>query len=392
MVAICGGGTSGPKILPELAVAYSAGRLAQLLLASGIGELSAWLPLVGVIPVVYSSFCASDPPAMVALTQAESDALANNTFGTDFLNGLGKFKDVLLNLIWLDVCQCTSGALATPTIPAVDPDTPVFKPPVPVTNTPCIKVIGPGFTQSTTNSNLQVQINLAGYNATAARITISQSIASGAGVTAHWIFEQDLIADTPSTVRVDSFNVGPTASVVKTFTIAPTTNKVTLTTTFGSGSGTTLQADTVEIFCNGDVPGAPADPCCPPDVTTQAYLDLILAQVNLIQRQSVPFSYVSSTAHSGLTGAGSINIQGLLGAKVHVSTLPSSYGVSGTSPGEHFDLGFLTFGTADGFPSSYRLERVDQLLLPARCSAYTVLDYDLAPGVVVTITELLREP
>jgi len=114
--------------------------------------------------------------------------------------------------------------------------------------------------------------------------------------------------------------------------------------------------------------------------------------VTLIQRQAVPFAYVASTAHSGLSGAGSLSISGLLGIKVAVTTLPAQLGSQGTSPAEYFDMGWLTFGTLDGYPQSYRLERSAQILLPNLCSAFTSLDYDLHPGVVVTITELLREP
>jgi len=62
------------------------------------------------------------------------------------------------------------------------------------------------------------------------------------------------------------------------------------------------------------------------------------------------------------------------------------------SPDEHFDLGFLTFGTPDGYPTSIRIDHNPQLALPARCGAYTDLAYTLHPGVVATITELRREP
>jgi len=113
--------------------------------------------------------------------------------------------------------------------------------------------------------------------------------------------------------------------------------------------------------------------------------------VTLIQRQSVPFAYVPGAVHTAISGAGAIAVSGLIGALIDVTTLPASYGSRGTSPAEHFDLGFLAWGTTDGYPSSVRLEHDPQLSLPARCSAFTELAYDLSPGVVVTITELHRE-
>jgi hypothetical protein len=124
----------------------------------------------------------------------------------------------------------------------------------------------------------------------------------------------------------------------------------------------------------------------------QAQLDVIQQLLTLIQRQAVPFAYVSKTVHSGLSGAGSISVQGLLGVKLECTTIPSSLGVAGTSPAEHFDLGWITWGTADGYPQSVRIEHSPQLSLPARASAFTSIAYDLHPGVVATITELQREP
>jgi hypothetical protein len=124
----------------------------------------------------------------------------------------------------------------------------------------------------------------------------------------------------------------------------------------------------------------------------RAEIDQILGLVTLIQRQSVPFAYVPGTVHTGLSGAGTLSVQGLIGAKVAFTTLPSELGRVGTSPVELFDAGFITWGTADGYAQSEHLEHSPQLSLPARCSAFTSLAYDLHPGVVVTITELVREP
>lgn len=136
----------------------------------------------------------------------------------------------------------------------------------------------------------------------------------------------------------------------------------------------------------------PAQPCCPPDPAVVGLLSTILENVRLMQRQLAPFAYVSGPAHTALSGAGTFDIQGLLGVRVNVTTIPGRVGEAGTSPTEYFDLGYLTFGTADGYPHAVRLERAQQLVLPARCSVFTTLAYDLTPGVVVTITELVREP
>jgi hypothetical protein len=145
-------------------------------------------------------------------------------------------------------------------------------------------------------------------------------------------------------------------------------------------------------YCNGDTPGGTASGCCPPDPAVNLLLESVLQLTTLIQRQAVPFAYLTSTVHSGLTGAGSIDIFGLLGVAVTVDTIPDSRGRSGTTPTEYFDLGYITFGVVDGFPHSVKLEHNGQLIMPARCSVFTSLSYDLTPGVEITITELVREP
>lgn len=157
--------------------------------------------------------------------------------------------------------------------------------------------------------------------------------------------------------------------------------------TWGTEGGVAIGLDFTRLQANQNT-----TPCCPPDETGLAYLDQILKAVTLIQRQAVPFGYVASTAHAGLSGAGTLDISGLLGASVTVTTIPGQYGRGGSSPVEYFDMGFVTFGTPDGYPSSYRVERSSNVFLPSRCGAYTTLAYDLPPGVVATITELVREP
>jgi hypothetical protein len=150
---------------------------------------------------------------------------------------------------------------------------------------------------------------------------------------------------------------------------------------------------TLDLYCAPAAPtGLAGAPCCPPDPTLAAQLAQILGMVTLIQRQSVPFGYVPGAVHAGLSGTGSIAIAGILGAKMDITTLPASLGSSFTSPAEHFDVGFITWATPDGYPTSDRIEHQPTLSFPLRAGLYTELFYDLHPGVVVTITELLREP
>jgi hypothetical protein len=120
-------------------------------------------------------------------------------------------------------------------------------------------------------------------------------------------------------------------------------------------------------------------------------LQQILGIVTLLQRQIAPFAYIASTVHAGLTGSGSFAIQGLLGVKLALTSIPAGIGNIAGTPQEFFDVGFVTFGSPDGYDHSVRIEHNPQITLPPRCSAFTTFGYSLPPGVVVDVTELIRE-
>jgi len=90
-----------------------------------------------------------------------------------------------------------------------------------------------------------------------------------------------------------------------------------------------------------------------------------MAMVTLI-RQAAPFGYVPGAIHAGLTGTGVIAIQGLIGCKVDITTLPTQL-CDLRLARRTFRPRFLTFGTPDGYPTSIRIDHNPQLALPARC-------------------------
>lgn len=392
MTALCGGGTSGPKPAVAAVVDYSSGLIASILAARGLGWLIPVIPLAGLPPLVLANFCGSDPPALPTFTSAETSAIIGLQFGSDFDSGVSKLKDLILHSLWYDACQCTSGSLTA--FPTITPPagTPITLPPLPNATVPCDTKASTNLTWGPGSGTIFPKItDYRAMNVTMFRVTTVNSVFSGTGPAESISFKQ-YGTDFTTVLRTDVFAVSHAQTSVQYFPALPGTGAFDYQTTWNATTGLTLSQTTVDAFCNGDAPGGVQQPCCPPDLATQASLDLILQTVTLIQRQAVPFGYVPSTVHAGLSGAGVIPIAGLIGAKVAVTTLPTQLGRAGSTPVEYFDMGFLTFGTPDGYPTSYRLERDSQLMLPSRCAAYTDLAYDLHPGVVVTITELLREP
>lgn len=392
MTALCGGGTSAPKLGTDLVAAFSTARLTQLAVLRGLSWTSPWLALISLAPIVVTAFCGSDPPTISTLTTAEVDALVNLTFGSDLTSGLAKIKDMILNAVWQDICECTSGTFTPPTYPPPTVGTPI--PQLPVTSGATCQTYDDVRTRASGADTLVQLPSLYGKNPTFAVLTVTVTGMTGSSSTSTVALE--------SIDSAGNFGLGITVAhhalaengvqkIVSGF-VPPNTEHIRVR--FGLAGSTTSATFTThaDVYCGENRPGNVISPCCPPDAATQNQLDLILKMVTLIQRQAVPFGYIPSTTHPTISGAGNFDISGLIGVLVEITTLPSSYGREGTSPTELFELGWVTFGTPDGYPSGYRLERQSQVFTPARCGLYTNLAYDLAPGVVVTITELVREP
>lgn len=394
MTALCpGGGTSSANIGASAVTLLASGFAAVVLDKYGAGWLKWALPFLALPELTLNTFCATDPPAIPTFTAAESKALIDLQLGANFDSALSKFGDLVQHLAWYELCHCNSGtATALPAAPAPPAGTPVYAAPPAQVATPCGKVhnvFSQDQTVGATQHNASTFITWPA-GATSVRLQVVSQVISG-----------------NATFSVSPRGLSPSAGDLAwpSFTIPIGSQDVTryYQLPFGStdfrydvavtgGAGLTSFDIHVDVFCNGAPPNGTVTPCCPSDPTLALQVEAILRMVTLIQRQGVPFGYVPGTVHAGLSGAGALSIQGILGAKVAVTTLPATLGRAGTTPVEYFDLGFLTFGTPDGYPTAFRLERDPQLLLPARCSAYTQLAYDLHPGVVVTITELLREP
>lgn len=415
MTAVCpGGGASSQKPGIGNSVVISAS-----LISGGLALISPWLiPVAALLDgFVFEALaeCGNDPPAMPTWDASDITNLIGGVLNPNYQTSLSKLSDTVQNYVWYQFCQCNGGAPTTPFRAPVPP--PSLTVPSPTGGSVC-------YTASWSGPTDDSHDNLLHYNAAAALWPGTDTTINLGGVTTP---VRDLATPLPASVsatvtvhypdsttrhvvaRMWAFNsanavVGTTPNVTVPFvangdsTITfsrdiPSTTKYLMLDVFDDDAtyhAATADAQT-QWYCAGSSSTVPSTPC-PTDPSTLMLLQQIWNMVQLIQRQAVPFAYVPSTVHAGLSGAGSLSVSALLGAKVDITTLPDALGRSGSNPMEIFDAGWITFGTPDGYPSSYRLEHDPTLLLPARCSAYTTLDYDLHPGVVITITELLREP
>jgi hypothetical protein len=129
-----------------------------------------------------------------------------------------------------------------------------------------------------------------------------------------------------------------------------------------------------------------------PVVLTPPTNQALTNMVNLLQRQLAPFGYIPRGVYPGLVGNGQLAVQGLLGLLVNVTTLPGFLGRELGQIDTLFSVGWLDLGTADGFLSRQRITHTIWLTFPSDMSLVTLVNYTLTPGVVATITELVREP
>lgn len=391
MTALCGGGSSQVKPGGLISVSYSSALIADLLVLVESPWLIPVIPLLVLPPILLTSFCATDPPAQPTFTLAESNALLGLQVGSsDWNSGVTKVSDLLQNAVWSQFCECVTGATPGPT--------PAPSPPVGTTVTvlpsqpgfaPCYELVlttGNAFPSSGT-------FTLAGgtpipVGATQLQLKLVNTIAVGSGAVASVTIEQD---NGSTVLHTDTVVANPGQTVTRSFNVVANANKFFLSYVGAGGTGNSYITNSVfDIFCGTSTAPTQTNPCGP-DPTTVALLNGIMQLVTLIQRQIVPFAYVSGTSHSALTGTGELNVQGILGVKVLPSSIPSSAGLVVGDPDTLWLDSWINWGNADGWTTREFLTSSPFISMPRLASQFTKIGYSLRPGLTVDITELVRE-
>jgi hypothetical protein len=367
--------------------------IAELLLRRGLRWLIPAVPVLGLPPQTLTSFCTVDPPAVPTFTSTDTNALLQLQFGPAFDVALEKMRDLVLNQLWYEVCQCTSVATPAAPTPAAPPaGTPVATDPYVKAQTMC------GFIGTTTMST---SIAAGGgnfgdfiiANYPNLRFMRLHYVRESDGVGPHQNSTLQVVWGNGSPVFFEAFQTFPPDGIWRTLDIPmrpgyTTVNSIGLLSTSDSTDNFNLYA---ELFCGS--PGTGEAGCCPPDPALMATMEIILKQVNLIQRQAAPFGYVPGATHAGLNGLGQFDVADLVGARITVTDFPSStYGTSAGVPPLWWNLGWFNWGTDDGFLPREWLTQEETLSLPPAAGVYTKFAFSLNPGVVVQLVELKREP
>jgi hypothetical protein len=126
--------------------------------------------------------------------------------------------------------------------------------------------------------------------------------------------------------------------------------------------------------------------------TLTAQLALTRTDLQLIQRQQVPFAYVPGPTHVGLGSAGTFAVQAPLGLVIQFTSIPASVTADmDADVRSYYRLGWVNLGTADGYMRKIPITHNPMLLMPIPAFT-TEVEYKFEPGVVGTISELRREP
>jgi hypothetical protein len=150
-----------------------------------------------------------------------------------------------------------------------------------------------------------------------------------------------------------------------------------------------------------DPPDAPPPPPLPASCTIDTVCQMVYVMlqeltrqgtlITLLQRYTLPFGFIPGTLHSGLTGSGSIPVNGLVGIRLDITSPLPSRQLEGNPP-YLWDQGWLSIMTPDGMIDERRLTRDLQIWTPRMIQEATTVGYYLHPGVTANLMELWPQP
>lgn len=397
MSAICGGAASEPKPGFDLTLRVSPNMIGALWQNASVPEAVAIAGYIGYLVYNLSTFCPADPPDPDPIDAGDILALLNPLNPFAFLPARQKFQDWIGKMLWPVVCQCSDGSipgsLSAPTWPSGAPALdPVAIGPYPG-GSPCLTESHSDTFPSGANTDFgfsPLRPLPAGVTYGSVDVVTDGRTLIGAEV------ESAYVEWFNATTSLGFFTAGKNSSsnVLHAEGAVPSGTTQFRMVRHASTATEPLQLDsTFHLYC-GTTPsgggGAITNPC-PTDPITLGFLDQILQLVTLIQRQQVPFAYVDGDVHSGLTGSGHIDIQGLIGARLLLTGFGSNTGSINGDPDVFSNAGWINWSNADGAMRREFITCSPMVTLPPLAGQFTRIGYTLEPGVELQITELVRE-
>lgn len=399
MTSVCsGGGPSQPKAGFQNPILFGTSAIGAFFNAIPSPWLFDYASYLGPQNIDPSDFCVVDPPADPGITALD---LANALLIGNPLQvpALFKLAQLFRRYLWFQICECVSGTQPTPpSAPSEPSGAPDFNPPAlspPIPTTPCLLTTAYSGAVSAGSSVPGNTIVLPANATTVQLVVNSLSTFSGTRNTNLTMQSNWTSPSGASLLNVqETHTITPAMNAPQVFTTHIPANAGSLNyqvAGVGSGWSAAMTADH-RIYCGGVSPtGTPCDQTI--DISAiLSLLEYLRSQIDLIQRQAVPFSHIASTVHSGLTGQGEIAVQGLLGVRIVVDNDGFGFGSEDGTPDVLFGEGWINWGNPDGFKRREYIGASPMVSLPPLAGQYTRVGYSLPPGAEITITELVREP
>lgn len=425
MTALCGGGSSSPQSGVGGVLTLTAAGIEIFInrvLHNAEFASTAAAIIAGIVDIDIAAYCATDPPADPGITAADVALAIAFPAPPGAYAAQQKILQWFESQYWYAVCQCNSVTTPTPPTPS-SPGPIISNPGIPAnTAVPCWNVTVPwaakahnvstgnGFADLTSVAlppgltytgeiqgspvvvNNQFVVLPAGLTRLAMTMTLDQDIqSSGLYVQAQWMESQDI----PPTIIGEIFDtifIYPTAPNTP-FATAPAypsyaaTSAIVITNADTVDHSGTLN---VQYWCTG---GATQLCNCAPDPLLEGELAQILQYVQSIYAAlPVPLtSFAEATAHTGLTGGGTLALDTAdVAVKVILTSIPTWQPQSAGTPIRYFGAGHMTFSTAEGSYAAQGIHYAEQVFtIPTL--GYT-LDYNIGDGITATIVELQRGP
>lgn len=394
-MVVCAGGSEKQADAPDY-INIDPGFLASFL-PPGLAWLAPYVPYIVPIQLDLNAFCALEPPELPSIDASDVwSIISKDAVGLGLSAGY-KFAQLLHYVAWYRFCKCSTGS--TPgigTLPAAPSGLPAVNPPAYVTPpaaTPCVVSDDNPVDYSPNNGlNSRGILIWNQRNVTAIRWTFTVTVITPPGPNISVTVKQWDSNNGQVQTYARGINLGHVTGFSYTASRVGTSTFSDVTVNADGTAGLTRVQVHSEAYCDGNIPGGTLDPCCPPDTIAQGQLASILQTVTLLQRQIAPFASVSGASHSGLTGTGELDVQGLVGVRVDLSSPPGGVGVVYGTPDALFQAGYLAWGNGDGWSRPEPITSQHYKSTPYAASLSTKLGYTFPPGVTATIVELVREP
>lgn len=414
MTALCAGGSSAKQTGYADTIIATTSIIDAILLAFGGLWLLPFVALIDVEAFDLTTLCTSDPPALPTFTADDVIALANFGDIPGQATVLSKIKDTINHYAWYQFCHCTSGTLTpAPAFPGQPGDVQI-----PTSNTPtaCASFdwegtppVTPAAAEWSGATYLLTRLpgtGNASFSPDGTHPEFFKFAPQPPPVSVQWRMTHDH-ASPPSSggVIIDCYD--SSAHLLGTRVLGNTSNSPNPQTgtvdipggtfywaMYAANPSATLPSDNLQVhgdfFC-GTSPASGLAGACATDPQTMALLQQILGVVTLLQRQLSPFAYVPGAVHAGLSGNGTITVPALVGLKIDITTAPTRLGELVGDPNALFGAGWVNLGSSDGFGPRIFITSDPTLVLDVNPSVTTV-GYSIPDDVVVSITELIREP